>query len=632
MRFDDSLETVLAADISSPIGAQSAWRQLVDLIGRGRVTATDEALARLREIRSAVPASVRSASARALAFASPPVALVRLFAEDDLAIAAPVLRIATLKPEEWIGLLPQMPSACRAILRHRRDLGPDVERALAAFGSSDFVLSSPADSPVEQATDPIKVNPITDAVNLVSNAPLPVEAQQVASADQDLARPIDDSSFVSLASVALGLPVVVDAMRRAELGSPGDAVIGTTSAPSDPPLQPIPGGDEPLGDPLQPARGPFQISDIVARIDAFQRHRTEQDGDDEEDGLRPRRVEGFQFETDATGTFRWILGTAREPLIGLSLDMAAVSFGARVDGIASGAFRRRSRFVDARLLVDGSSETAGQWRITGIPIFDRESGRFTGYRGTGRRPRADERAEAGAAARTTATDSVRQLVHELRTPTTAIAGFAEMIEGELLGPVPAPYIDYAATIRHQTSGLLEAIDDLDTAARIDSQALDLRETSVELPPLLSHIVADLRPLASLRRATLTLFAEPGSVVRGDDRAIDRVVGRLIATLVGSAGPDETIMVTTAVEGQDTITIAVDRPRAFGQLPGDALLSADSEPDDGDVGPPLLGTGFALRLVRNLAAELGGSLAIGGERLTLRLPAAVSRGVGQASNK
>ncbi|MFX8918519.1 hypothetical protein ABTN06_19520, partial [Acinetobacter baumannii] len=77
-----------------PVGVQSAWRQLVDLIGRRRVPATPEAIERLRAIRAQVPPPVRAASARALAFATPPAALVRLFAEDELSIAAPVLRIA----------------------------------------------------------------------------------------------------------------------------------------------------------------------------------------------------------------------------------------------------------------------------------------------------------------------------------------------------------------------------------------------------------------------------------------------------------------------------------------------------------------------------------------------------------
>ena len=49
------------------------------------------------------------------------------------------------------------------------------------------------------------------------------------------------------------------------------------------------------------------------------------------------------------------------------------------------------------------------------------------------------------------------------------------------------------------------------------------------------------------------------------------------------------------------------------------------------GGPLLGTGFALRLARNLAAELRGSLTIGEQALTLRLPAVFSAAMGQASS-
>ena len=107
----------------------------------------------------------------------------------------------------------------------------------------------------------------------------------------------------------------------------------------------------------------------------------------------PHQAETFRFETDASGIVRWIEGAARAPLIGLSLDLAALPSGSRVDGVAAGAFRRRAGFANARLVVDGHSDAAGQWRITGIPVFDRSSGRFTGYRGTARRPRADETTE-----------------------------------------------------------------------------------------------------------------------------------------------------------------------------------------------------------------------------------------------
>ena len=58
-----------------------------------------------------------------------------------------------------------------------------------------------------------------------------------------------------------------------------------------------------------------------------------------------------------------------------------------------------------------------------------------------------------------------------------------------------------------------------------------------------------------------------------------------------------------------------------------MLSLEGEDQEGT----LLGTAFGLRLARNLAGELGGSLKIGEQRLTLRLPAALDHGVGQLSS-
>src|SRR3546814_11097006 len=68
-----------------------------------------------------------------------------------------------------------------------------------------------------------------------------------------------------------------------------------------------------------------------------------------------------------------------------------------------------------------------EWRISAVPFFDRHHGRFTGYRGTARRPRADEsathlRANPGLYGSGLAPDSLRQLVHELRTPPNALVG------------------------------------------------------------------------------------------------------------------------------------------------------------------------------------------------------------------
>jgi signal transduction histidine kinase len=561
VRFDDSLKTVLSADMATGFGAQSAWRQLVDLMGRGRIAVDEPAIARLRLLRQAVPASVRAASARALAFASPGVGLAAFFAEDEIVIAAPVLRMVKLPAADWLMLLPRLTPTARSVLRHRRNLPPEVVRGLQSFGPTDFVLPGPTDEP----------------------APPPVAPAEPAF----VSAPLSETPFMALGDIARGLPVVAQAFRHV-----------AAERSSDP--------------------GRFEISDLVARIEAFNRDRTLPES---VPVISRVEAESFRFETDSTGLIRWVEGVSRSALVGVSLAYATPQREAQVDGVAAGGFRRRSRFSDARLQVGGLSDAAGAWRISGTPAFDHQSGRFTGMRGTARRPRRDEVA-APQPPGTSVSDSLRQLVHELRTPTNAIAGFAELIETELLGPVSPTYRHRATAIRTQAADLLTAIDDLDTVARMEGQALDLRQSIVAVRPLLDRVVRDLAPLTSLRGATIDVDpTSPAPDIAADDRAVERLVGRLLATLVSACGHGERIRIATdTTAGQ--VVLAFDRPRALAAHASDTLLSIDDEEEI--EGAPLLGTGFTLRLVQNLAHELGGGLAINANRLTLRLPAALDR--------
>lgn len=566
MRFDDSLDTVLGADMATSFGAQSAWRQLTDLIGRRRAAPDARAIEQLRAIRSRVPTRTRAASARSLAFANPPAELVRLFAEDEPSVAAPVIAVARLTGEEWRAMLPDLPSTSRSLLRHRRDLPAETVRALDSFGRSDFALPRPDGVPEGEP------EPMTSAVEAIA----------------------------PVASIVPDRPVPSDSPQHAE------------SPPS------VPAND---AGPAPAPRGPFQIADLVARIDAYQR--------DHGDLGRPSRaivsdepIDHFCFETDATGTIRWVDGAPREPLVGVLLGTGS----AQVDGVVSGAFRRRASFADARLVIPGSSLAAGQWQLSATPAFDPGTGRFTGYRGVARRPRADQRAEP-MPKNGPSPEALRALVHELRTPTNAISGFAEMIEAQVLGPAPDAYRERAAAIRHDTHDLIAAIDDVDTAARIEQDALVLRPGVVEVAPLLDRAVRDLEPLMLLRQSVVDIDSgAPGLAIAGDEVAVARLISRLMALAVGASGIGERIAIRAwSKDGQ--ARIAVERPRAFAAWPGEALLSLEGEDQEGT----LLGTAFGLRLARNLAGELGGSLKIGEQRLTLRLPAALDHGVGQLSS-
>lgn len=549
MRFDDSLTTILAGPLQAPVGARAAWRQLVDLAGRGRLAADTSTLDRLRTLRGEVPVEVRAASARALAFAQPPAALVTFFAEDEPAVAAPVLRTAALDDADWLVLLPRLDARGRSVLRHRRDLPDMVRRGLDSFGASDFVL--------EHAQPPVT---------------LPAAAND---ADPDIAS----------TEPAVAPPVAADL----------------------PPTAPVPATGEPASR--------FEIADLLARIDGFSRDRT------------PAPVtsasDHFFFETDVAGTVRWVDGVPRGVLVGVEL--ARLPTG----GVAT-AIRRRHPFTGTELTIAGDGAAAGRWRLSGLPLFDATGGRFTGMRGVGRRPASPSRIPAQAAAADA--DSLRQLVHELRTPANAIMGFAELIEAELLGPVPVHYRAQAGTIRDEAGALVAAVEDLDTAARIEGGALDLRPDRVAVAPLLERVTEAVRPIAFLRGvAVVTRLDDDLPAVSGDERAVERLAARLIAVAVATGEPGERLMVA-AFAGEGTLHLAIDRPRGLSADADAALFKLDDDANtDGRPGVPLLGIGFTLRLVGNLARQLGGQLAIGPERLTLRLPAGCDRNVRTAAS-
>ncbi|MEK9209664.1 sensor histidine kinase [Sphingomonas sp. 2378] len=613
MRFDDSLATILSADMRSPFGAQTAWRQLVDLMARGRVPADSPMLNRLHQLRDSVPEDVRAASGRMLSAGHPPAELVAFFSQDSLSVAAPVLRGVTLADDEWLALLPLLSPGARSVLRHRRDLSDTVERGLESFGAVDFVLPNLAEPmPVEGEepvfeTAPVVAEPAAATPREMSIEP---EAADPASLSDD-AFPEEDSlplsvlldpvptqaatPFVALGQVARGLPFMAEALRHAE-------------APAAPPR--------------------YEIADLVARIEAFNQRR-EAAPDTPHGDAGPAH---FDFETDVHGLILGVEGVTRGPLVGVSIAETAAQGLAQFDGVAMGAFRRRSPFRDARLEIGGSSAAAGSWRVSAMPYFDPATGSFAGYRGSGRRPRRDEIAnvrETAAVAETASSDSLRQLVHELRTPANAVAGFAELIESELLGPVAPVYRNRASAIRSMAADLLASVEDLDTAARIEGRVLELRPTVVPFAPLIQRILVELRPLAELRRAEIR-FDPPSVAIAAlaDDRASERLVTRLFSVLLSNCVVGERLTASLSVE-QGMAVLRVDRPLSLTVETEAALLSEAGDEDQRD-GAPLLGTGFSLRLIDKLGAEMGGGLTIGLHRVVLALPLGGDQRAGQAS--
>jgi signal transduction histidine kinase len=360
-----------------------------------------------------------------------------------------------------------------------------------------------------------------------------------------------------------------------------------------------PGKEAPPPSPASPT-----LSDVVARIERRRRSRIASQAARTATSAAPIGSPSlFRWECGPSGEIAWVDGAPRGALIGRSIARAN---GDGVDAEVVRAFAMRAPFRDAGFMLGGDGMLSGEWRISGVPEFEAADGRFAGYRGIALRevPPGDE-AEDEQDGLLADPDSLRELVHEIKTPLNAIIGFAEIIDGQYLGPADHRYRERAAEIVAQARLLLTAIDDLDFAARVHSTESGERPRT-NIGELVERMAASLQDLATARGATL----EVSRAARGLHAAIEpelaeRLIGRICGAMIERSGEGEYLKLTAGRSG-DHPRISITRPLALRGLSDEELFGATG------------GTAeeFYLRLVRGLARVAGTDLSASSSAVTL----------------
>ena len=321
----------------------------------------------------------------------------------------------------------------------------------------------------------------------------------------------------------------------------------------------------------------------------------------------PEATSLFRWECGPGGNIGWVDGAPRGALVGRSIARAMPDEG--VDRDVERAFARRAPFRDASLALPDVGVVAGRWLISGVPAFAQGDGRFVGYRGIARR--AEALAAPVVAARPGPLDpaALRELVHEIKTPLNAIIGFAEIIDGQYLGPAQSGYRARAAEIVVQAQILLAGVDDLDFAARLRGRDAGDSSTS-DFAEFFAPFAEKLRDAAAALGVTLAVDAPPHEGLCSLDRELaERLLDRFTGAVLAAASAGETLRL--AVRREDGFcALRLSRPRALEGLSEAALLGGT----DG-------GADFSLRMVVGLAHIVGGKLAADGSDLVLRMPMA-----------
>ncbi|WP_010414339.1 histidine kinase dimerization/phospho-acceptor domain-containing protein [Citromicrobium sp. JLT1363] len=620
MQFDDRLATVLRHKAGAQAGARTQYRQLLDLLGRPQPGRDPSLLAaarlRLESLADVISVRERAEIIREQGRRINDPALVTHFAEAEPDIACAALSTARLSEGDWLALIPELPVRARGFLRLRRDLSEPVEALLERLGVRDRALPLPptpeplVDDSDEENTPALEHEAETEPQHEPEPGPNEDHIVDGEFTEVDDDAPEDDGAPEEPAPEPAR--ETDDGMLAAGAAGLGAAIAAATDRP------------EADTDKQAPAEPGNDIAALRQRIDAFQRAR-ESERNNRSEAAEPEadqtaptlpfsdastaqeELTGFGFSTDTSGVIDWADSFAASRVLYLSLQTI-------LPEEYSEAIERQQPMHGVQVTLEGGPAITGSWILDANPRFSSPDGRFLGFAGGMRR--ALEAEEPGQQS-----DRLRQLLHELRTPVNAIQGFAEVIQQQVVGPVPHDYRALAAGIAGDSARMLAGFDDLERLSRLESGRLRPTGGDADLAAIFRQHLGQLVPLLQPRNAGFV--ATLGGTCRVDLAKPDAELlsWRILATLGSAAAPSEKLALTLDHEAGpngNTAQFVADLPASLNG--SEDIFAARGKPLSVAISAGPFGPGFALRLARAEARAIGGSLRRENRRLILTLPA------------
>jgi len=223
------------------------------------------------------------------------------------------------------------------------------------------------------------------------------------------------------------------------------------------------------------------------------------------------------------------------------------------------------------------------------------------------------------------------VTHELRTPSTVVAGYTRLLLAEEAGPLSRDQRRFLEQIRKSCGRLDGFLGDLASASRPPADAAELRLGDGPLEPVIREVLGLMRPLAEERGLRLELRVHPDATpARFDRERIEQVLVNLVGNALKYAREGGRVSVETAprsAAGRATVEVAVsddgpgvplaDRDRIFQPYVRAAAPGARA-PE---------GLGLGLAICRRLVEAHGGAISVTdppsgtGSRFVFSLPAA-----------
>ena len=212
--------------------------------------------------------------------------------------------------------------------------------------------------------------------------------------------------------------------------------------------------------------------------------------------------------------------------------------------------------------------------------------------------------------------------HELRTPATAIGGFASLLVNSWDAVTEEQRRDFAERIAANARSLSAVVQDLLDFSLLDRGGLTIALQPVDLGALVESVVRRLEPAFGDREVSCTV--RPAPRVAGDPDGLERVTTNLLTNAVKFSPNGSTIDVSVVPAGDGASLIVSDQGPG---VPADEReqVFARFYRGAGDAVVQTRGVGIGLSVVAELVSRMRGEVTVddapgGGARFTVRLPA------------
>jgi PAS domain S-box-containing protein len=211
-------------------------------------------------------------------------------------------------------------------------------------------------------------------------------------------------------------------------------------------------------------------------------------------------------------------------------------------------------------------------------------------------------------------DFLASMSHELRTPLNAIAGYVQLLEEGIYGPLTEQQLKTLDRVHRSQRHLLGLINDVLNLSKIEAGRVDYRLESFALSQLVEGVLPMIEPQLAARSLTWSADVASDVLAHADREKAGQVLLNLLSNASKFTPPGGQVRVEGARAVSDPQRVVVRVSDTGIGIPRNKLAAVFEPfvqvPSSG--APRTEGTGLGLAISRDLARGMGGDLTVESE--------------------